>query len=440
MSKHSLIDLFSSEARLSRHLRAKTLGLLYWNKQGASGEEAQLSQIAGILSRFSANQQTVFESVGAPGATIGSTNMLERKVQRALSQVMGRATSSPETFVAALNSTFVIPDKWTITKPAPGHSTTSNTGVNVPSTNGSLPVEQANLYRQANVIAQDALKVLRDIQPFTPDADQDCVEALRSLITTEIKLLVEEFGRLEGPRQGRIEAYFAALQGGTNASRNGNKAANIPAIGHVARFGEVSNLNYRHAPTTLNDELDLANYELLKNYVNTLQDIWQKYDMPASGSNVPHYSDRLSKARTLLSVIVESNRNLVAAFDSVGFTENERKSNASRFTMLDFTDSNLDNYFPDMTVHDFCEWVDRYASLESPPILADSGQYGLDFVTYQADRLFWTMVPVMAFIKTTDASNTFNKPFLAQVLLQERVGWAMDELMNQLNTLADLAA
>lgn len=440
MRKQSLIDLFSSEAQVSRHLRAKTLGLLYWSKRGASGEEAQLSQIAGILSRFSANQQTVFESAGVQGASIGSANLLERKVQRALSQVMGRATSSPETFVSALNSTFVIPDKWGNTQAVQGGiSYTEPTSSGTP-TNGSLPVEQANLYRQANVIAQDALKILRDIQPFTPDADQDCIEALRSLIATEIKLLVEEFGRIEGPRQGRVESCFAALLGGGTVHRNGSKSNNTPSTGHVARFGEVSNLNYRYAPTTLSDEMDLANFELLKNYVNTLQDIWQKYDVPASGNGMPHYSDRLGKARTLLSVIVESNRNLIAALDSVGFTENERKSNASRFTLLDFTDSNLDHYFPDMTVHDLCEWVDRYASLESPPILADSGQYGLDFVTYQADRLFWTMVPVVAFIKTTDASNTFNKPFLAQVLLQERVGWALDELMNQLNTLADLAA
>lgn len=438
MSQQSLIDLFSSEARFSKHLRAKTLGLLYWNKQETSGEEAQLSQIAGILSRFSANQQTVFESGSVQGTSVGSVNVLERKVQRALSQAMGRSTSSPETFVSALNSAFIIQEDWTGATKVVSEAPQLNPvdfGV------GALPVEQANLSRQAGVIANDALKILKAIQPFIPDADEDCVEALRSLISTQIKLLVEEFSRLEGPRQARVDTCFESLLGTVPNGKNGKAVfVNEPLTGHVARFGEVTGLNRRFSPTTLTDEADLANFELLKNYLNTLREIWQKYTIPAAKTHMPLYSDRLAKARTLLSVIVESNRNLISALDSVGFTENERKSNASRFTLLDFTDSRLDQHFPDITVHDLCEWVDRYASLEAPPILADSGQYGLDFVTYQADRLFWTMVPILGFIKTADPSNTFNKPFLAQVLLQERVSWAFDELANQLNTLADLAA
>jgi hypothetical protein len=443
MSKQSLIDLFSSEAQLSRHLRAKTLGLLYWSKRGGSGEEAQLSQIAGILSRFSANQQTVFESGGVQGASVGNISLMERKVQRAISQVMGRATSSPETFVSALNSAFPTVEAPNGTSSFLTGTVSLTPGDLASSTNGSIPVEQANLYRQASVMANDALSILKNIEPFTPESDQDCVEALRSLITTEIKMMVEELGRIDGPRHGRVNAYFDALLGGNITYRNGSPQSTKTSSsinGHIARFGEVTGLNQRYSPTTLSDENYLANFELLKNYMVTLRDIWQKYDAPGPSNRMTLYSDRLTKARTLLSVIVEGNHNLVSALDSVGFSENERRSDASRFTTLDVTNSSLDNHFPDMTVYDLNEWIDRYASLEAPPILAEAGQYGLDFVTYQADRLFWTMVPIAAFIKTTDPSNTFNKPFLAQIFLQERVGWAFDELMNQLNALADLAA
>lgn len=442
MSQQSLIDLFSLEAQLSKNLRAKTMGLLYWRNRSASGEEAQLSQIAGILGRFSANQQTVFETGVSQAATIGNTTLLERKVQRALSQVMGRATSSPETFVSALDSAFPTDSKGKVSRsPVRGivslHSASDST-----TGNGSLPVEQANLHRQAGVIAHDALKILKGIQPFTPDSDQDCVEALRSLINTEIQLLVEEFGRVDGPRTGRVNAYFEALMGMASTHRNGNgnfKTASLPS-GHLARFGEVTGLNQRYKPTTLTDESHLAGYELLRNYLETLHNVWRQYNAPAMSNRLTLYSDRLARAETLLSVIVEGNRNLIAALDSVGFTEHERRSDASRFTTLEVTDSSLDNQFPDMTVHDLCEWIDRYASLEAPPILSEAGQYGLDFITSQADRLFWTIVPIAGFIKTTDPSNTFNKPFLAQILLQERVSWAYDELMNQLNALADLAA
>ncbi len=443
MSKHSLIDLFSFESKFSKSLRDRNHYLLYWNKQGGSGQEAQLSQIAGILSRFSANQQTVFESGTVQSTAAGNNTLLERKVQRALAQVMGRATSSPETFVAALDSAFPTLSNVEVSS-APLRSLVSLNAVNgSPNGAGSLPVEQANLYRQASLIAEDALKVLRGIQPFTPDSDLDCVEALRNLISTELKVLVEEFGRIDGPRQHRVHAYFDALCGGNHSPSNQPLIALISTpiqSGHIHRFGEVTGLNQKYTPTTLSDESYLASFQLLKNYVETLRSIWSQFDTPGADNRMTLYSDRLAKAETLLAVIVEGNHNWISAMDSVGFTENERRSDASRFSTLEITQSDLDQFFPDMTVHDLSEWIDRFASLEAPPILAESGQYGLEFVTYQADKLYWTMAPIASFMKTTDPSNTFNKPFLAQILLQERVGWAFDELMSQLKALADLAA
>jgi hypothetical protein len=80
----------------------------------------------------------------------------------------------------------------------------------------------------------------------------------------------------------------------------------------------------------------------------------------------------------LLPTIAEGNNNFMAALDSIGFTETERRSSASRFTSLG-NDPKL--ALPDLTVNDLNEWIDRFASLEAPRYLADSGQYGLESVT-----------------------------------------------------------
>ena len=79
----------------------------------------------------------------------------------------------------------------------------------------------------------------------------------------------------------------------------------------------------------------------------------------------------------MMPVIAEANNNFMAAMDSIGFTENERRSTAARFTGIGTGKPDL----PDFTVSDLTDWIDRFASMEGPVNLTDSGQYGLEFVT-----------------------------------------------------------
>jgi hypothetical protein len=89
---------------------------------------------------------------------------------------------------------------------------------------------------------------------------------------------------------------------------------------------------------------------------------------------------------------------------------------------------------PDMTVNDFNEWIDRFTTMEAPSLLSESGQFGLDFVTDQADTLFWTIATVLYAIQ--DQSN--QSKLLGKVLSFERVQQTLSELVFQLDTLADL--
>jgi hypothetical protein len=138
--------------------------------------------------------------------------------------------------------------------------------------------------------------------------------------------------------------------------------------------------------------------------------------------------------------------------DSVGFTESERRSLAARLDTLtglktspivfqssNSTASSFDIALPDITVYDLTEWVDRYATLEGPNMLAESGVYGLDFITDQADRLFWVIAPVVAILETDEVNLAADSSSLEQSLSNERVRFSLNNLLFQLNSLADLS-
>ena len=73
----------------------------------------------------------------------------------------------------------------------------------------------------------------------------------------------------------------------------------------------------------------------------------------------------------------------------------------------------------------------------SPRNLADSGQFGLSFVTLQADTLFWQILPVLAYTRATSIELNASH-VLVQVLTHECVSWALDDLLTQINALANL--
>lgn len=401
------------------------------------GEQAVV-QLANTFSRYAQTQTTYVDEAGTSRpSTSNSTNLLERQVSRAIAQVLGRAPgSSPESFMRAVSDVFPTQKNGKISltpaRSAVSLYSQSNAAENgySPAMNGAmsaglvgqLSADQATLYRQATTVAADALKVLAGLQPFVPEAEIDKVEALRSLVGDEINSLVEEFGRVDEPRSQRVDNYFTQLRGPN---------------GHLLQLGDRAFLTRsRVVPTTLEDEAQIAGYDLLVNYVGILKDIWDSFRGKKS-LQYPEFSLRLSRASVLLPTIAEGNNNFMAALDSIGFTETERRSSASRFSDLG-NDPNLP--LPDLTVADLNEWIDRFASLEAPRYLADSGQYGLESVTDQADSIFQVLVPILAFTKTQPTLNLNGQPIIIQALKHERVSWALDDLFNQLKSLADLAA
>jgi hypothetical protein len=459
------LQTLQQPAQLQKFRQALITQLFATPTTPAADIPKQLAQIAQILGRSAGTEPTVYDNGSVRTNATGSANLLTQQVERAITQVLGRTPGrASDGFISALNSAFPVSGDGTIVT-TPTRSVVSLTSTSSTSNNtgaGQLSVEQANLYRQASLIAVDALKVLEGLMSFDPVADVDAVEALRSLIRSQINTLVEEFGRFDEPRKERVETYLNTL-----LTVNGNGGF-LRQLGEQARFLDKTSLNGSAEvfPVTLADETQIASYELLKNYVNTLRTIWFQYTQVTSTERTVtgRYSERLSRASIMLPVITDSNTSFMAAMDSIGFSESERRSDAALFSNLGepllisndpapinsnetpvnsvtlslrlpgLPDFDVRVPLPDMTVNDFNEWVERFTTSEAPSILSTAGQFGLDFVTDQADTLFWVIITVLVAIKT----NPKNGLLLERILSFERVQQTLSELVLQLDTLANL--
>jgi hypothetical protein len=417
----------------------------------------QLAQIAQILGRSAGNEPTIYDNGTSRSSASGSANAFTQQVERALTKVLGRTPGGGyDGFVNALNSAFptdvhgkvsTTPARSIVSLSGNGNYSNIGNGFYSPSSLGNYPgaergyspspsisigvgqlsVEQANLYRQASINASDALLVLASLQPFDPRADVDAVEALRALICSQITSLVDEFGRIDEPRQERVETYLYTLT--TDVIRFGNVARFIPPS--VLPVNSVS-------PVTLSDDTQAAGFKLLQNYVKVLKSFWKTYREQLGTRS---YSERLSRSYVMLPVISDSNTSFMAAMDSIGFNASERRSEAAKFSRLGATatinlpfqnrPSDFILNLPHITVNDFNEWVERFATLEAPSILSASGKFGLDFVADQADTLFWVIGIVLFQVKNGTPDE------LGKELSFERVKQTLNELLAQLSTLAD---
>jgi len=461
------LNVIRTRAVQTKTLRSALLKRLFstLNVGALGGRDANtpiLNDIANSFSRFAAYQQTAFDNGASRSSTSNDASSMERQVQRALQQVLGGAIGrGPNSFMKALSGAFPTTEtsegqqvaftssRSMVSLYSPGRSGNGTYPADNYSSGtmladgyaGTISARQANLYRQASITALDALRVLEGLTPFFPLAESDQVESLRSLIRSEINSLVEEFGRVEEPRTDRVLTYFSAL------------------TLHVKGFGELAFLDNPERVVTVEDEAQTAGFELLNNYTLTLRRIWDRFfDLDRKAPDSFSLSERVERANILLPVVAQVNTDFEAAMDSVGFAESERRSLAARFDTLKGLGIeslrspgaasvqalislavSIDDTLPDITVYDLTEWIDRFANLEGPGILADSGQFGLDFVTDQADRIFWVIAPVVAHLELDKLGFALGTANLEQILSNERARFALNNLLSQLDSLADLS-
>src|SRR5437763_8000795 len=85
------------------------------------------------------------------------------------------------------------------------------------------------------------------------------MKELRAQLRSEITTIQFEIGRQDEPRPERVRTYFDSL------------------TLHMTEFGRRAFLNRRDLVATSSDEAQIAGFELLKNYMSTLRDIWDRF-------------------------------------------------------------------------------------------------------------------------------------------------------------------
>ena len=424
---------------------SQSVGALNDPNNAAAQTNFILGNLLGSFQRYAGNQKTAYDDGSVQSSPTSSTNVLERQVDRALTQVLGRSPGrGANNFINALNASFPQAIKGQSSSGqmvayAGEGSRTSADAINVIATRSTeISSRQDSLRRSTSIVMADAIQVLERLQSFVPQADDDRVEALRSLVMAQIKVLVEEFGRNDEPRPERVKAYLSSLGE------------------YVAEFGKQAFLNDPALATIVDDEDQVTKFDLLRTYVQMMAEAWKRYHRVEKSVRKNSLSERVDRARVALPVVAQATVDFSNALESVGLSEDERRSRASRFSTLDVasievsTNNNqllkrypraelrtIGRWLPDITVSDLIDWLDQYANMEA--LSALDSVYGIDFVTDQADRLFWTIAPVVAHLKTTSPLNASSQSTLAQVLSNERVGWALDNLLSQIHELANLA-
>lgn len=457
-------SLMRKQARQSKQLRDGLMLQLYPTRGastvGTNGTDAILTNLLGSFQRFAGNQQTAYDNNSVRSSpTSSSASSLERQVDSAIAQALRKTPGRGATnFVKALDAAYPRSKSGqTATVSSRSQVVLYNSDENGKSSGlGELSTRQLALHRQTSIVAADALKILEELQPFVPDSDNDRVEALRSLIQSQITLLVEEFGRDDEPRSARVESALKSLRE------------------YVREFGKQAQLNDPTLVAILDDENQTTKFELLSSYTKAISQVWGNYYRPGKSSQSQSLSEKVDRARVLLPIVSQATIDFSDALESVGLSESERRSRASLFSTLN-VDAVVDaaieqdtgtgtsgfreraatgisqgksvrvvertpigKWLPDITVSDLIDWLDRFSNMEAPSALEST--YGIDFVTNQSDRLFWTIAAIVAHLKTTGTFSQGGKSMLEQILSNERVSWSLDNLLSQLQALADLAA
>jgi hypothetical protein len=282
---------------------------------------------------------------------------------------------------------------------------------------GEVTGAQASIYSRAKVALDQIIPLLDALTPLRVDADPEDCEAIRSIIRNELKdQLVPEFGQAGGPRVQLVDQVFGLLLGPEPVTQDPEKVA--------GQFGEMRNLFGfdRTLVTNVTEEVDLTNFLIVIDYVNSLYATWKaqaKFLGRQPGAE-PFLGTQLVLLSQALEVVAESVQTAYDAMDSVYFRSAERQT-----TLL-----SLNGEAP-ITVAELLSWVDQ-TTVEGLQMLQDGGKFGVVVLQSTVSRLYDLVN--LAWIKSKSGSDNPVRGFHTA-----RSQRALDEIRINLRAVRDLA-
>ena len=282
---------------------------------------------------------------------------------------------------------------------------------------GEVTGAQASIYSRAKVALDQIIPLLDALTPLRVDADPEDCEAIRSIIRNELKdQLVPEFGQAGGPRVQLVDQVFGLLLGPEPVTQDPEKVA--------GQFGEMRNLFGfdRTLVTNITEEVDLTNFLIVVDYVNSLYTTWKaqaKFLGRQPGAE-PFLGTQLVLLSQALEVVAESVQTAYDAMDSVYFRSAERQT-----TLL-----SLNGEAP-ITVAELLSWVDQ-TTVEGLQMLQDGGKFGVVVLQSTVSRLYDLVN--LAWLKSKSGSDNPIRGFHTA-----RSQRALDEIRINLRAVRDLA-
>lgn len=322
----------------------------------------------------------------------GKGGSIQQMLDSALSEVLGRnVNSDPKTFVSTLNQTFTPKENkgrtdyiWT---PRTYAATSNDLG-------GTVSGAQASLYHRAKSALNDAIPLLDKLTPLDPVADQQNMDAMRSIIRTEMVELVDELGTNGGPRVQRVDSLFQLLLGSEDDTNSPEKIG-----GQMKNLADVFGLNRAHI-NTVDEEQNYGNFLIIRDYIVSLRVSWNEYVSDSGGG--AFVGTQLVLLSQDLAVVAESVQEVYRIMDLVFLGAAERQSILIDFTLAQapsvfngerillgkgiafplpdgtgYPTVQLAKLVPPLTVEGLLKWAYRFGAEEGPTLAKAGGKLAI---------------------------------------------------------------
>lgn len=343
----------------------------------------------------------------------GNGGSLQQMLDSALSEVLGRnVKADPKAFVSTLTQTFTPKETngrteyiWT----PRAYATTHN------ELGGTVSGAQASLYHRAKSALNDALPLLDKLYPLLPAADQQNMDAMRSIIRTEMVELVDELGARGGPRVQRVDSLLQLLLGSADETNASEKIG-----GQLKNLADVFGLNRGHI-NTVDEEQNYGNFLIIRDYIVSLRVSWNEYVRDSGGG--AFVGTQLVLLSQALAVVAESVQEVYRIMDLVFLGAAERQS-----VLIDFTQAKATQFFrngdmtsassgiafplpdgtgypneqlaklvPPMTVEGLLKWAWRFGAEEGPALAKAGGKLGIAQAIAQTAEKLMILVQAASF-------------------------------------------
>lgn len=331
-----------------------------FNVKGIRGSVENLAAYPILTSEVSGSLPAPPTAASGGGGVIS----LQRTVETALREVLGRVPKRQDTrsFVVALNQSFQL-------ETVEGHTVVSwspRSYAGQTDLGGGVTGGQASLYARARVALDNALPLLEGLYPLLPDVDEELSTAARAIVRSDLTEVVAELGVEGGPRVARVERLFDSLLDQETLGPFGGDG------GHLGYLQRVFGLTPEQV-NTLDEETDVTNYTILRDYVKSLRDSWNVFREDSLGKDLGTRLVLLSRA---LSVAAEAVGEVYAAMDSVFVGAAERQ-------VASFRDQ--DNR--QILVEEMFSWIISFTSEEAPRLIYEGGRRGVAAIVPTAQLL-----------------------------------------------------